>query len=511
MLDDDESGVTVRLGPSPQIQVSEPTDAFAALAGELISYANPATKKRLSGELKKLYQGTDAGTKSTNDMEYSGYDIYQVITPPYNLDNLAKLYESSSSHYAAVRAKASNIVGLGYDLVEAMQVKFLIEEATEQKLAKMRKKIRKEKEKVLQWIDSCNQEDEFSETLTKVYVDYETTGMGYLEIGRKNTGEIGYIGHIPSTTMRMRKDRDGFVQMVSNRAVFFRNFGDTTTLDPINRDNQPNEIIQIKKYSPTNTYYGVPDIVSALGAVAGNEFSSRFNLEYFENKAVPRYIFLLKGSKMSEHHQKQLLDFFEAGLKGKSHRTMFIPLPTDNPDQKVDFEMKAIEAGVQDSSFDAYKRSNINEILMAHRVPLSKVSSGEGISLAVARDSDKTFKEQVCRPEQKIFEKKLNKIFQEITPIFVFKLNELTLTDEDTQSKIDERYLRMQTILPNEIRSRWGWSGLPSGDKPVELKPQQAADQRARGTRTRDAERSSNSPDVDGEGRATPGDGRADE
>jgi capsid portal protein len=50
----------------------------------------------------------------------------------------------------------------------------------------------------------------------KFYTDVQATGNGYLEIGRKVTGEIGYIGHIPSATIRVRRLRDGFVQIVQD-------------------------------------------------------------------------------------------------------------------------------------------------------------------------------------------------------------------------------------------------------------------------------------------------------
>jgi len=152
---------------------------------------------------------------------------------------------------------------------------------------------------------------------------------------------------------------------------------------------------------------------------------------------------------------------------------------------------------VQDSSFNNYRKGNLNDILMAHRVPISKVSISEGIPLAAARDADKTFKEQVCRPEQNIADKKIGKIIREVTDVFNFKLNELSLTDEDTQSKIDERYLRMQTILPNEVRARKGMPGIKGGDKVVDLKPQQAAEAKtqATGNRQRDQQRTGNSTD----------------
>jgi capsid portal protein len=87
---------------------------------------------------------------------------------------------------------------------------------------------------------------------------------------------------------------------------------------------------------------------------------------------------------------------------------------------------------------------------------MSKIGLADGIALAAARDADKTFKEQVCQPEQETFEKKLNRIFKELTDLFLLKLNELTLTDENTQSQIDERRRKTGTETGNEQRVRRG-------------------------------------------------------
>ncbi len=136
----------------------------------------------------------------------------------------------------------------------------------------------------------------------------------------------------------------------------------------------------------------------------------------------------------------------QTNLKGKNHRSLYIPLPADDEGNKVEFKMEAVESGVQDSSFNNYRKMNRDEILIAHRVPVSKIGLPEGVSLAAAKDADKTFKEQVARPAQRNLEKKINRLIGELTDAFVLKFNELTLTDEDTQSKIDERYLRMKVM-----------------------------------------------------------------
>jgi capsid portal protein len=311
--------------------------------------------------------------------------------------------------------------------------------------------------------------------------------------------------------MRVRRLRDGFIQLLYGKAVYFNNFGDSETENPIaGQEDRPNEIIHLKKYTPMNNYYGIPDIIAAQVALAGNELSGRYNLDYFENKAVPRYIITVKGAKLSPESERKLLEFFQVGLKGKNHRSLYVPLPADSPDSKVEFKMEPIEAGNQEGSFEKYRKSNRDEILLAHRVPINKIGTPEGVNLAVARDADKTFKEQVCRPAQMILEKKINAIFEEKTDALTLKFNELTLTDEDTQSQIDERYLRMQVITPNEVRIRKGMIPVDGGDEMVELKPQQAADQRATAgkTRARDSERSAASSDKVGEGRNAKGDGR---
>ena len=74
----------------------------------------PALKKRIT---QKFLRGTGSESKQVELETMSGYDVFQVASPGYNLSYLSKLYELSSFHHAAVDAKVSNTVGLGYDLV----------------------------------------------------------------------------------------------------------------------------------------------------------------------------------------------------------------------------------------------------------------------------------------------------------------------------------------------------------------------------------------------------------
>jgi PBSX family phage portal protein len=510
---DDDRALEVSLGGYDSFGADN-TDLFAVKGESLrdLGGVNSNLKRKIGREISKAYTGMgDAKTKATEISYYSAYDAFGVVLPPYNLDYLAQVYELNAAHYAACNAKVSNIVGLGFSLVTTPEVTDKINSAeSEQRKHNMRAKVARAKTKFMSMLDQMNYEDTFLEVLQKAWIDYEATGNGYIEIGRTATGTIGYIGHVASRTVRVRRLRDGYVQIVGAKSVFFRNFGDTTTKDPIGMDSSPNELIHIKKYSPRNTYYGVSDIVPAMKALAGDDFAQQFNLDYFEHKAAPRYVIVIKGASLSTSAEKKIHEFFMSKLKGKHHRSLYIPLPADTPDSKVDFKMTPVEGGVQDGSFDQYRQSNRNDILMAHRVPLSKVGHADGLSLGGAADADKGFKEQVTRPEQDKLEKRLNRIVAEFTDMFTMQLNEMSLTDEDKQSQIEERLVRMKIKVPNESREKLGLPPMEGGDQTVDLKSQQAAEQTAQAmnSRTRDQERSSQATDGKSEPRNPKGQGR---
>ena len=204
----------------------------------------------------------------------------------------------------------------------------------------------------------------------------------------------------------------------------------------------------------------------------------------------------VKGAHLDQESEEKLFRFLQTDLKGSNHRTLYIPLPPDNDQTKVEFKMEAVEAGVQEGSFEKYHKQNRNDILTAHQVPLSKIGMADSGS-AEALASDRTFKEQVARPKQRQIEKKLNKIVKEFTDILVLKLNELTLTDEMAQAQIHERYLRNQAVTPNEVRDELGKPPIPGGDKVIELSPRQAADAKnnQQGSDQRATDRENNSSD----------------
>ena len=444
----------------------------------------------------------DANSKRINPGQVyrNGYGIFDLITPPYNLYELSSFYDTSFANHAAIDAKVSNTVGLGHNF-EMTTETLLRLEATSSDSAKKKAKKRIEQLKIemADWIESCNDDDSLTKTLEKVVTDMQATGNGYIEVGRTVTGEIGYVGHIPATTMRVRRLHDGYIQIIAGTITYFRNFG-ATNPNPVTTDNRPNEVIHLKEYSPLNTFYGVPDIVAAMTSLRGDQMAAQYNIDYFENKAVPRYIITVKGAKLTPEAEDKLFRFFQTGLKGQSHRTLYIPLPGDSEGSKIEFEMHPVENGVQEASFNEYRMRNRDDILMAHQVPLSKLGGTDIGGLAAAMSQDRTFRDQVAKPLQEYIEKAVNKIIKEKTDIIKLCFNQLSLTDEIADSQINERYVKNQVLTPNEVREKIGYPQRDGGDVPLELNPRQAADAKGNmaGSKTRDTERSNNQSDGSG-------------
>lgn len=448
-----------------QVVKDHSTDTFLKL------FSKDTLPKNVHQKITKGFQDRYGRAKSKQYVE--GADMYgatDTVEPPYNQAYLAKLYEKNSVHAASVDAKIDNIVGLGYywDYTRrADKLRARAAKKGKEKKSAVESKLIDDKLAMDDMLDDMNSLEDFEETIRKVITDRFTTGNGYLEIGRALDGRIVYIGHIPSEHMRVRRKRDGFVQYAGERPIFFRNFGDRKTPDPFGNDPQPNEIIHYKRYTPTNNYYGVPEVVAAVDNIAGIEFANKYNIEYFQNKAVPRYIIKVKGMNIGKRVYADLLRFLETS-KGEYHRSMVIPLPNLNAD--VQFE--PLENKRQEASFVEYIKQNTEQILARHRVPANRLGMNSGGGLGDSRDSNKIFKESVCGPEQKQLEKRLSRVFRELTDLFVFKLRAYTLTDENEQSQIDERDVRSGIRVPDEIREDRGWGPRPdgNGDEPIDAK-----------------------------------------
>ena len=81
---------------------------------------SPTFRRKMSREFTKAFTGREETGTQQNLLAQAitGYAMFDLIQPIYNLEYLSKVYEVSTYNYAAINAKVSNVVGLGYSFVE---------------------------------------------------------------------------------------------------------------------------------------------------------------------------------------------------------------------------------------------------------------------------------------------------------------------------------------------------------------------------------------------------------
>lgn len=110
-------------------------------------------------------------------------------------------------------------------------------------------------------------------------------------------------------------EKKGFIQQRDNKLVYFRNFGSDSkhsdSYDPRDKDKKAeergllNKVIQLKNYHPRSSYYGLPDFLPALRALVGNKKAGDFNINFFDNNAVPQYAIIVKGGELARGTRKR--------------------------------------------------------------------------------------------------------------------------------------------------------------------------------------------------------------
>ncbi len=376
----------------------------------------------------------------------------QVAEPPYDLDALAELYETNATHKACVDAKVVNCVGLGYRFVPVATRGGEPAEANQALLEHL-------------WA-TCNPQMTFTAVLRATWTDVECLGNGYMELTRNSLGSIDGCYHVPATTVRIKPNDTGFVQLRGTQKRHFRHLGSEASEDPITGEVQ-NEIIHFKKYTPQAGLYGIPDIVAALAAAAGDKAAREYNIDFFEHNAVPRMAIIVEGGQLSKDLLWQIQNYMETEIKGHGHKTLVL----DVPGSDVKVRIEPLTVGRQDEAgFLDYRKANRDEILMVHRVPPSKITIVENANLANSQDQDKTFREQVIRPEQRRIEYQINRMIREQMGIgdWEFRFREADLGEERDQAEIASIYAELGVWTVDEIRQQQGLPALPQAAQEVE-------------------------------------------
>ena len=158
-------------------------DGIKSLTGLNSSFKRRSTRMAKYAEITPAYldsaMATSSGVNGARSKEinpgtvyHNGYGLFDVITPPWNLYELANYYDTSFANHAAIDAKVENIVGLGYDFHPTKSTMFALEGSTDSAAEKARKRIERARIAMREWIETLNDDDSFTKVLKKTWSSY---------------------------------------------------------------------------------------------------------------------------------------------------------------------------------------------------------------------------------------------------------------------------------------------------------------------------------------------------
>lgn len=444
--------------------------AFITKTGEMVG-ASVLDGYATKGESQQLpadpYQGSYGGR---------GRGLMQ---PPYSLDALAQLPELNTYHMRCCVTKARDTAGLGFEMVPV--------EGTGEDASEEQKKV------ALGFFRNLS--EPITETLNKAQFDCEAVGMFYVEVEVVNGVPVD-MHHIPAHTMRVHKSGKRFAQVRGSKIAWFNEASAEGTISV--KDGQPtddpnqiaNEVIVGATYSPKSDYYGVPEVIPAIGAIRGHLAQRDYNVAFFRNHGIPAYAVYVygdydlgdyvndegevvpDGDPTGDYATNRAIKRYFAQASKNPHSTLILTIPSASPEGQVKVEIKPLSIEVKEASFTIYRKDNRDEVLTAHGVDPYRAGIAEVGSLSgtTAKQATEIYKMSIINPRQAKMEHLINKHI--VTRLgctdWRFKLVEIDTSDELHDVDMLQKMWLMGGVTANEIIKVLGARfGLKEVDHPL--------------------------------------------
>lgn len=357
------------------------------------------------------------------------------LAPPYSPTKLLNIIERSNMLGPCIDAMVTNIAMCGWDVVPVHK-DIPVDE--------------NEREILQSFIDSANSEESLTTVNSKVVRENEGVGYGFLEVIRDTTGSVSVLRHAKSSITRLmprHKDpikvvydiRRGprtsyvteyrrfrrFVQIVSGKTVYFKEFGDPRRLNcetgefhtegNVPKDKEATELMHFRQDSEDP--YGVPRWIAQLPSILGSREAEEVNLRYFEDNTVPPMMLTVSGGRLTATSYRELQKMLQQQGVGKDrqHQIMLVeavPESSGIDDKGTPIRLdvhKLADTRQSDGLFTAYDESNRNKARSAFRLPGVSVGASQDATYATANVSAFVAETQVFAPQRKIYDERYNK------------------------------------------------------------------------------------------------------
>ena len=246
---------------------------------------------------------------TTTSKQTQGRDKYMTIKDlvpyPYPPESFLLLYESNSTFWACANQIAKDVAGLGW--------KLLLKEGKSENTEELNR--------LSEFLNRPNPEESLRNIFKNLLIDYNTIGWFGIEVVRNNSGEISEIYDVPAHTFKIHKTKDKFCQTRNTKNVWFKRFGYEKNISAkdgkdgtFNIKTRANELIYFKNTYRRSTYYGIPNVIAAIGDVIGLIGARDYNLAFFENYGIPSAIIVLEGG-WDKGSDRTVMNFLNKEIK----------------------------------------------------------------------------------------------------------------------------------------------------------------------------------------------------
>lgn len=349
------------------------------------------------------------------------------ISHPIDMRGLKELVDDSTILPQCIKAYKNNIAGFG------LSVHYMSD--YDKETAEMKA----EWTKLEKIINLLNMDIMAKEVFENVIRDRETYGIAYCEVIRDFSGDVVQLEFIidtPSIDMtyplepymdveyyyrgervaRKKKFRK-FRQNIAGKTVYFKEFGDPRIMDkrtgtyqeerddPIEYDNQANEIIEFRIGSVP---YGEVRWIGQVLTVDGNRRAEVLNNNYFREGRHTPLMIVVKGGTLSDESFDKLKSYM-AEIKGENGQHAFVVLETESNEnataldgeKQADIEIKDLASILQkDELFQEYQENGRKKTQSAFLLPDLYVGYTTDFNRATAQTAMEVTEKQVFQPER---------------------------------------------------------------------------------------------------------------
>lgn len=407
----------------------------------------------------------------------------KVVPPPYNPAIPLFFLQMDEVVHRAVMAKAYDSVGVKFNLVHR--------KAPDGQPTKNERKVKAELEEIRTFIENCNEAFGFTGVLTKTCMDMEAVGWGAIEVIRGADMKIKKIDHVPAQRIQVARGWEYFVESFAGEVRYYQPFGrkvvsktrrqldgKPASFDPRLDGGPPtavnaqfnlidattgqgtenflksaNEILWFTKHHPATVYYGVSDSVPARSQILGNIHIREYLLQFFEHNTVPRYAIIVKGANLSPEVRDAILSYFQTNIKGRAHKTLFIPIPSVRGNIEVKFEK--LDMGTENSFFKDISLELAHSIGRAHGVPSAILGFSEAASLGSGKGTaqNQMYKDRVITPLQEKFSTAINAMFSKglgVSNVDII-FNPLDIRDREAEARLYGQLFDRGSVTINQV------------------------------------------------------------